>query len=284
MPDVPIVDAHLHLWDPHRFRMRWLDDIPLLNKPYGLAEYREHTQGLNIGAMVYLEVDVEPAYGLLEAHWVADRAREDPRLQGIVPWAPLEYGDRARAYLEALCRISPLIKGVRRILQSEPDPAFCLRPDFVRGIQILPEYGLSFDICIYHHQLASVVELVRRCPATNFILDHIGKPNIRGQVLDPWREQIRELAGLPNVICKVSGIVTEADHQRWTAGDLAPYVAHVLEAFGEDRVAFGGDWPVALLASGYRRWVETLEDLTAHLSPEAKRKLWADNARRVYRL
>lgn len=284
MVDIPIVDSHLHLWDPVRFRMSWLDGNSLLNRPYGPVDYREHTQGIDVEAMVYLQVEVAPPYGLLEAHWIAAGAREDPRIQGIVAYAPLEYGEQARAYLDALVAVSPLVKGIRRLIQGEPDPEFCSQPRFIRGVQLLSEYGLSFDICIKHHQLPGAIDLVRRCPQTSFILDHIGKPDIKNRVLDPWREQIRELAAVPNVICKVSGMVTEADHQRWTAADLAPYLDHVLETFGEDRVAYGGDWPVVLMASRYRRWVETLDAHTAGLSPAAKRKLWADNARRFYRL
>ncbi|MDW8213856.1 MAG: amidohydrolase family protein, partial [Roseiflexaceae bacterium] len=115
-------------------------------------------------------------------------------------------------------------------------------------------------------------------------LDHIAKPDIRSGAFEPWREHIATLARLPNVVCKISGVATEADHTRWTVDDLAPYIRHALEAFGEDRVMFGGDWPVALLATNYRRWVETLATLTVDLSPEAQRKLWAENARRVYRL
>jgi L-fuconolactonase len=285
MPDAPIVDAHLHLWDPDHFRMSWLDPNPLLNKVHGLDQYRQATGGLPVAAMVYLQVEVETPYAMLEAQWAAARARDDPRIQGIVPWAPLEYGERARAFLQALTRIGPVVKGIRRIIQFEPDPDFCLRPDFVRGVQLLPEYGLSFDICIKGDtQMANAIELVRQCPATSFILDHIGKPDIAGRVLDPWRQQLRELASFPNVVCKVSGLVTEADHQTWTQDDLAPYVAHVLEVFGEDRMVFGGDWPVVLQASPYRRWVETLDALTADLAETAKRKLWGDNARRFYRL
>lgn len=121
-------------------------------------------------------------------------------------------------------------------------------------------------------------------PYTSFILDHIGKPNIKDRILDPWRAEIRQLGAFPNVICKVSGMVTEADHQSWTAADLRPYLEHVVEVFGEDRIAFGGDWPVAYQASPYRRWVDTLDQLTTGLSPTAKRKLWAENARRFYRL
>lgn len=284
MPDFPLIDAHLHLWDPGHFRMSWLDGNETLHRRFGLEEYRAHTDGIAIEAMVYLQVEVEPPYALLEARWATERARDDLRLQGIVPWAPLEYGEQVRAFLAALVEVSPLVKGVRRIVQDEPDPAFCLRPGFVHGAQLLPEYGLSCDLCIRHPQLASTVELVRRCPETSFILDHIGKPNIKDGLLDPWREQLRELAALPNVVCKVSGLVTEADHAAWRPEDLAPYLAHVLEVFGEDRVVFGGDWPVVLMAAPYRRWVETLDSLTTHLSPQAQRKLWAENARRFYRL
>lgn len=283
MPEYPIVDAHLHLWDPTRFRMSWLDGNELLDRPYGLAEYRQHTEGLPIEAMVYLQVEVEPAYALLEAEWVVERAREEPRIQAIVAWAPLEDGEPARTFLEALVRISPLVKGVRRLIQSESID-FCIQPGFVRGVQLLADYGLSFDLCIYHPQLANTIRLVEQCPQVSFILDHIGKPAIKERLLDPWREEITRLAGFPNVLCKVSGMVTEADHQRWTAEDLRPYLDHVRAAFGEDRVVFGGDWPVAYQAAPYRRWVETLAELTADLSPAAKRKLWAENARRFYRL
>jgi L-fuconolactonase len=285
MSEFLIVDAHLHLWDPDRFRMSWLDSNQLLNRAFTLDEYRQATDGLPVVGMVYLQVEVETAYAVLEAQWAAERASEDPHILGIVPWAPVEYGERVHAFLDALTRIGPKIKGVRRIVQFEPEPAFCLRPDFVRGVQLLPEYGLSFDICVKGEaQLDNTIKLVSQCMGTSFILDHIGKPEIAAGILDPWRRQIRELASFPNVTCKVSGLVTEAAHHSWTPAQLAPYVAHVLEVFGEDRVVFGGDWPVALQASPYRRWVDTLASLTANLSDTARRKLWGENARRFYRL
>jgi L-fuconolactonase len=284
MPDFPIVDSHVHLWDPTHFRMAWLDSNERLNKPFGLAEYDEHTAGIQVEAMVYLEVDIAPEYKLLEAQWVDALAQRDRRLQGIVASAPVEFGEQARAFYEALVAIGPRVKGVRRLIQQEPDPAFCLRPRFVRGVQLLAEYGLSFDIGCNFRQMASVVELVRRCPQTSFILDHIGKPNIRERQPDPWRAQIDELASLPNVVCKISGVATEADVQHWTTEDIAPYVQHALAAFGEDRVVYGGDWPVVLNAAPYKRWAETLDTLTASFSPQAKRKLWNENARRFYRL
>ncbi len=282
--DHEIVDTHLHLWDPAHFRIPWLDGNDLLSRAYDMQAFYEHTGGLNIAAMVYVQVEVAPAYALLEAQHIVRLAEQEPRLQGIVAWAPLEDGECARSFLEALVAAGPLVKGVRRILQGEPDPAYCLQPSFVRGVEMLADYGLSFDICIYHYQLPAVIELVRQCPGVTFILDHIAKPDIRSGALEPWREHIAALARLPNVACKISGVATEADHARWTVDDLAPYIRHALTVFGEDRVMFGGDWPVALLATSYRRWVETLATLTVDFSPEAQRKLWSENARRIYRL
>jgi len=284
MPDLPIVDSHLHLWDPTRFRMGWLDGLERLNRPHVLEDFDAATAGLDVEAMVYLQVEVDPAYALLEARWVEELARRDPRIRGIVAWAPLEHGERARAVVEALVRDTPHLKGIRRLIQDEPDPGFCARPEFVRGVQLLPDYGLSFDICIFHHQLPAAIELVRQCPEVSFVLDHIGKPDIRSGQMEPWAERVTTLAGFPNVMCKISGAVTEADHAAWTADDLAPYIRHAMAAFGEDRVMFGGDWPVSTLASPYRRWVETLDALTADVSTEARRKLWNANARRFYRL
>jgi L-fuconolactonase len=284
MPDTPIVDAHVHLWDPQRLRLAWIDGSAVLERAYGLAEFDQHTAGLDIEAFVYLEVGVEPVYALVETQHVAALARSEPRLKAIVAHAPVEHGAIVRSYLDALTAIDGPVRGVRRITQGETDPRFCARPGFVRGVQCLAEYDLSFDICINHTQLAGAIELVRQCPGVQFMLDHIAKPDIRGGVLEPWRTQIAELATHPNVMCKVSGMVTEADHAAWTPEQLRPYLAHVLDVFGEDRVCFGGDWPVVLLASSYHRWTETLDALTADLSPEGRRKLWAGNARRFYHI
>jgi L-fuconolactonase len=284
MPPLPIIDAHVHLWDPARLRMPWLDGNALLNRPYGLAEYAAHTAGLEVAGIIYVQVDVAPAYGLTEARIVAELAADDPRIQAIVAYAPLEDGLRVRAYLDDLVRISPLVRGVRRITQGEADPAFCLRPDFIAGVQQLADYGLSCDLCIYHPQLGPTIELVRQCPDVQFMLDHIAKPGIAAGALEPWQAQLAELAALPNVWCKLSGVVTEADHAGWTIDQIAPYLRHALDVFGPERVAFGSDWPVALLASDYRRWVAALESLTAYLDPQAQAQLWAGNAQRFYRI
>jgi L-fuconolactonase len=284
MPSFPIIDSHVHLWDPNRYRMPWLDKVPTINKPMGLPEYDAATAGINVEGLVYLQVEVGPPYALLEARDLVTLSQQDARILGIVPWAPLEYGEQVRYFLEELVKLGPGIKGVRRIVQDEPDPEFCLQSGFVRGNQILAEYGLSSDICCNFRQLGPNVELVRRCPETSFILDHIAKPNIRGGEFEPWAGQMRDLASLPNVVCKISGVVTEADLANWRIDDIKPYVLHALEVFGEDRVLFGSDWPVVTLASDYRRWVETLDELTADLPPAAQRKLWSENAKVFYRL
>lgn len=283
MPPFPIVDTHVHLWDPRRHGMAWLAGNAVLERPFGLAEYAEATAATSVAGWVCVEGGVGPADGFAEATWLAKLAETEPRMLGIVAAAPVEGGASARPYLAGLRALGPRIKGVRRLLQDEPDPTFCLQPGFIAGVKLLADFGFSFDICIRHQQLAAATELVRRCPGTSFVLDHIGKPAIADAVRDPWRAQIADLAALPNVVCKVSGLVTEAGAD-WTAGDLAPYVAHVLDVFGPQRVMFGSDWPVATLAASYGSWVEALDDLTDALTPEARRALWADNARRVYRL
>lgn len=292
MPDLPasisigtpIVDAHVHLWELPQFPRPWLDTLPALTRPFGLAEYQQQTSGLPITGMVYVETDVAPSYALLEAQWAVSLAQTDARLQGVVAAAPVEDGLQARPYLEALAALGPLVKGVRRNLQGEREPDFCLRKDFVTGVQMLGAFGFSFDICIRHDQMPMVTALVRECPDILFVLDHLGKPAIRDGRLDPWHDQVAELAALPNVVCKLSGLVTEADWNQWRSDDLAPYAAHALAMFGPSRVLFGSDWPVVILASTYQRWVETLNTLTGQLSANERHLLWSENARRWYRL
>lgn len=283
MLDFPIVDSHLHLWDPGILRYPWLDVDPMLNKPYLLPDYNAATQSEQVEKMVFVQCEVDFSQFREEADWVAEIAQKDPRIAGIVPWAPLENGDAARPDLERLAQ-NPRIKGIRRIIEFEPDMEFCLHPGFVKGVQALPDYGLSFDICINHKHMDNTIKLVQQCPNVQFILDHIGKPDIKHQVMDPWRENLRTLARMDNVWCKLSGLVIEANHDHWTEADLKPYIDHVLACFGFDRVVFGGDWPVVLNAARWEQWVAALVRATQGASPDERRKLFHDNAISFYRL
>ncbi len=284
MFDLPIIDAHVHLWEQRQFPRPWLGSLPTLNHSYNVENYKEETRGLPIAGLVYVETDVAPPYRLREAQWAVSLAERESLLQGIVAAAPLDDGLQVRPYLEALAACGSLVKGVRRNLQDERDPEFCVQQDFIAGVRLLETYGFSFDICIRSDQLSAVTTLVRECPAVSFVLDHLGKPAIRERKLDPWRDQLAALAQLPNVACKLSGLVTEADWQMWQPEDLAVYVRHALEVFGPTRLLFGSDWPVMTLASSYRRWVEALVQLTSHLSEQDRQRLWSDNARSWYRL
>lgn len=282
--DIGIVDAHVHLWDTAKLSYPWLAGVPAINRPFLPADYREATAGLNVEKAVFLQCDPAPGQALDEAAWVASLAGEEPRLKGIVAGASLERGDGARGELEALARI-PLVRGVRRLIQSEPDPGFCLRPGFVTGVRALAEYGFSFDVCVKGDgQLESAVELVRRCPGVRFVLDHIGKPFIKEGRTEPWKSRIRALAELPNAWCKVSGVATEADHGKWKAADLEPYLDHVIGCFGFGRVMFGGDWPVCTLATPYRRWVETLAGAVEAASEDERCRLFGATAEAFYRV
>jgi L-fuconolactonase len=283
MPSFPIVDTHLHLWDLGRLRYPWLDQNALLNRNHLIEDYRRACGPVQVAKMVFLQCECDFAQFQQEADWVTEVAALDPRIRGIVPWAPLEKGDAAEPALAQLAA-NPLIKGIRRIIQFEADQEFCLRPDFVRGVQLLPRHGLSFDLCINHRQLANTLKLVRQCPNVRFVLDHIGKPDIKAGLLDPWRAELRELSRLPNVWCKVSGLVTEADFTRWTPAELQPYLDHVFDCFGFDRVMYGGDWPVSTQASDYPRWVQVLDDALRGASPDERHRLYVRNAEQFYRV
>jgi L-fuconolactonase len=291
MPDFPFADAHVVLSDSRRFAMPrlgegygWDDRLDGLQKPMNLAEYTEDTRGVPIDTMVLLEAGVLPAYALLETLWMASLARIDRRVRAVVTWAPVPDGVRARAFLEAAKGASPLVVGARYGLELLPEETG-LKPGFLDGLKLLAEFDLSFELGIKQHHLPAAMDMVSRNPGLRFMVNHIAKPDMRHKKWERWWEDIAAMAALPNVWCKVSGAVTEADLDHWTAADLKPCISRVFEVFGEDRVVYGGDWPVVRLAAGgYKRWVEALHAMTMELSPAAKRKFWSDNAKAFYRI
>ncbi len=284
MPEFPIVDAHVHFYEPGLIDYPWMKQVPQLQRPHLPADFRRLTEGVEIEALVFVEVDAAPGQNLREATWVDGLVAEEPRLRAMVASIPLEKGEAVRPELDAYARLGTA-RGVRRLIERHADePGWALRDDFVAGVRLLPEYGFSFDLCLYHPQLAEVTELCRRCPEVRFVIDHIAKPGIRDGLTEPWRRQMRDIATLPNVHCKISGVATEADHRNWSEKDVAPYIAHAVDCFGFDRVMFGGDWPVSELATPYRRWVDCVDAVVAGAGEGDRRKLYRDNAKAFYRL
>ncbi len=278
-----LVDAHVHFWNPARLHYPWLARVPSLGRAFLPAEYAVAAQTAGVGKMIFVECGCAGRQGLEEANWVSELAAREPRLKGMVAQASVELGARVTHELAALSN-QPLVRGVRRNLQAETDPYFCLNPDFIVGIHALAKYNFTFDLCIVHRQLPAVTQLVARCPEIFFILDHCAKPAIRDQQLDPWRRHLRELAALPNVACKISGLVTEADPAHCGAADLQPYVRHALDCFGFDRVLFGGDWPVCQLATPFENWLTALKTILAGEPETNLKKLFQTNAERIYRV
>lgn len=283
MNPFPIVDSHVHFWNPRRLRYPWLASNPTLNRAFEPADFFTQIVPTDIEKLVFVEAGRTPTQNLLEVDWVDDLASREPRIRGIVAHATVERGVGVRPELEALSK-HPLVKGVRRLLQEESDPGFCLEAVFIQGVKSLAKHGFSFDICIYHQQLVDVLQLVRRCPEITFILDHAGKPGIRDRVRDPWFAQIKQLAAFPNVWCKLSGLATEADPVAWKPDDLRPYIQHIFDCFGFKRVMFGSDWPVCTLATTYVRWVETVQTAAAGVAEVDQRALFQTNATTCYRL
>ncbi len=283
MIDFAITDTHVHLLDHATFKYSWAAGVPKLNRDWTLADLTECARPYEIGAIVFAEVDVDMPQHIEEAEWVQSLAAKDKRLKGCIAALPLESGAAVEPEMEQLSKI-PVVRGIRRITQYQPDPDYVLMPDFIAGVRLLPRYGLSCDLCIYHNQMPGIINLVRQCPEVSFILDHIGKPGIRDGLIEPWKTHIRELASLPNVMCKLSGVTTEADHANWTREQLRPYIDHAINCFGIDRLMYGGDWPVAELAGTYTSWIEVLDWATEGCTREEKLKLFRDNGIRAYRL
>lgn len=280
MPDsVGVIDSHIHLWDPARLNYPWLESLPRIRRAFGLAELAEATPGVPLQGLIFVECNAEPRQALDEVRAVAELAREEPRLLGSVAYADLTNTAELPRLLDAFRELGT-VRGVRHNIQGNP-PGFCISREFVAGVAEAGRRGFTFDLCATHDQLEEVVELAQRVPGTRLVLDHCGKPDIAGARLDPWRGHIRELAALPHVSCKISGLLTEAGVD-WTEEKLLPYVDHVVEQFGVDRVMYGGDWPVLTLAGTYLEWYRFTRRFTAEWTPEERAAFYRENALRFY--
>jgi predicted TIM-barrel fold metal-dependent hydrolase len=277
-----IVDTHQHLWDLDLFRYSWLDSLPTLNRSFRMPDYLSAIQGLDVAKSVHLEADVDEPHMLAETLHLLKLADEvDNPLEAVVACGRPEKRD-FQSYLDKIIG-HPKLKGIRRVLHTQPDE-LSQSKTFIENVGRLKDYDLSYDICVLDRQLPIAINLVRNCPEVTFILDHCGVPRVKEKVIDPWRKHIAELAQFPNVNCKLSGLVAYADPTSWSAQDLRPYVDHALSCFGWDRVLFGSDWPVCTLSATYKQWVKALRSITQSAGESNQRKLFHDNAIRVYRL
>ena len=282
---LPVIDTHPHLWDLTKFRLGWLKKGDALDASYTPTEYAKATEGLNVVKAVYMEVDVVPEQQQQEADYIVAlcESGKTPTCAAVISGRP--NSDGFANYITPY-KGHKYVKGVRQVLHvPETTPAYYLDPKFVKGVQLLGELGLSFDLCVRPAELPEFVKLVDQCPGTRFILDHCGNPSgkFTKEQWDTWRRNMDEMAKRRHVVCKVSGFIANGyEKGKWKAEDLAPAVNGTIGAFGWDRVMFGGDWPVCTLAATYREWLTALRQLIADKPVSDQKKLLHDNAAKFY--
>ena len=282
---LPIVDTHQHLWDLKQFKLPWIKADSPLARSFVLDDYDKATRGLNVAKTVYMEVDVDPSQQDAEADFVIGLCKDAEKTRmyaAVISGRPASEG--FKKYITRF-KGSKYVKGLRQVLHGDGTKAgYCLEPAFVKGIQLLGELGLSFDLCMRPGELPDAAKLIDQCPDTRFILDHCGNANVQAKDHTQWQKDIGDVAKRKNVVCKVSGIVASAKPGAWGADDLAPIVKHTLEVFGPDRVMFGGDWPVCTLAATYAQWVAALKEIVKGRNADEQKKLFHDNGVKFYGL
>jgi predicted TIM-barrel fold metal-dependent hydrolase len=273
-----IIDTHLHLVYQDKFTYPWLSDAPKINRQWTVESYFAEAEGLGIEAALHMEVDVVEDDIEAETRFMT---KVDPRVIGAIAAGRPESRDFA-AQLATIADIDG-VKAMRRILHTSPDE-LSQTPLFAENLRRLPAYNLGFDLCVRADQIEPVATpLVQQCPDVQFVLDHCGVPDIAGGGLEPWKRSITAIAKLPNIACKVSGIIAYAGANP-SAATLKPYVEHVIDSFGWDRVVWGSDHPVCTLTANLTRWVGITKELIAGASAEEQAKLLSENARRIYRI
>ncbi len=273
------IDSHQHFWRYRPETHGWIDErMGVLKRDYLPEDLEPLLRARGVDGCVA----VQAAQTLDETRFLLDLSDRHAFVQAVVGWVDL-CSPEVERQLAVLAR-HPRFKGVRHIAQSEPDDRFLVREDVQRGIAALEPFALAYDILIYARQLPAAIELARRLPRQRFVLDHLAKPEIATGRTSPWKEQVRELAASPNVLCKLSGMVTEAAWTRWTAADFRPYLDVVFEAFGPDRLMIGSDWPVCLLAGDYGTVLGLVEDYMAGRPAAEREKVLGGNATRFYRI
>jgi len=271
------IDAHHHLWQYSQKEYGWIGPgMGAIARDFGPQDLLRELRACGIDG----SLAVQARQSVEETDWLLALAERSQFIRGVVGWAPLAFAD----FPEVLERWSgrSKLKGLRHIVQAEPDDEFILGKEFNRGISALARSGLVYDILIYERHLPAVIKFVDSHPNQLFVLDHLAKPRIKDRQLEPWRSCLSELAKRENVYCKLSGMVTEADWKNWTPDELRPYAEVALDAFGAGRLMFGSDWPVCLLGGGYEKWLATAQELLGNLSAAEKDLVLGGVAAKVY--
>jgi L-fuconolactonase len=273
------LDAHQHFWRFEPQEYAWIDkSMGTLRRDF----LPPALQPILASAGISGTVAVQARQTVEETRWLLALSAQYNFIRGVVGWVPLLASNVGEILADLSSHIR--LRGVRHVLHDEADPFYMLQEDFQRGIRELKRYGLAYDLLIFERHLPQTIRFVDAHPDQVFIVDHLAKPRVKAHELSPWRENIRELARRPNVYCKISGLITEADQQRWKPEDLEPYLQTVLAAFGPKRLLFGSDWPVCLLAGQYQQWVTVVEHLVSRLSPTEQEWVWSCTAQLAYRL
>ncbi|SFF78991.1 amidohydrolase family protein [Streptomyces mirabilis] len=277
------VDAHHHVWDLSVRDQDWITgpELQPLRRDFGVADLAPQARAAGVDRTVLVQTITVPE----ETPEFLALAAQSELIAGVVGWTDLTRPDVA----DELARLRELpggrhLKGIRHQVQGEPDPEWLLRPEVGDGLAAVAEAGLVYDLVVLPHQLPACVRAAAAHPGLTFVLDHLGKPPIATGALRPWATAVRALAAFPNTVCKLSGMVTEADHAKWTVDGLRPYADTVLDAFGPGRLMFGSDWPVCTLAASYGQVVDAAEELTGGLGAEGRAEVFGGTATRVYRL
>jgi L-fuconolactonase len=273
------IDAHQHFWRYDPAEYSWIDaSMSAIRRDFLPADLKPELDA----AGFHGSVAVQARQSLEETRWLLELAAQSSSILGVVGWADMRSPD-IRSQLKSLAQDRRMV-GIRHIVQSEPDDRFLMQPDFLRGISVLEEFDLAYDILIYAKHLPVAAEFVERFPRHRFVLDHLAKPPIKIGRIDSWADGIQRLAEFPNVYCKLSGLVTEADWQHWTPEQIVPFLDVAFEAFGPIRLMIGSDWPVCLVAASYTRTIEVVKTYLLRLNPTSREAVLGGNAQRFWRL
>ena len=274
-----IIDSHHHLWKYNQDDFGWMNDsMEVLKRDYLPADLEDEL----VSTMVLGTVVVQARQMIEETAWLLDLAERTPFIKGVVGWFNLQ-SEHLRVKLDQYAG-NPKLVGVRHVIHDEPDDEFMLRPAFLKGLELLHHYDLVYELLLFPKHLKRATELVRLLPDQRFILDHMSKPDINSGLLHPWEDDIEALASHPNVWCKISGMVTEADHNRWRYEEFVPYLDVVLNAFGTERIMLGSDWPVCRLAGEDDEVMDIPLRFIEGLNEDDRKRICWQNAVECYQL